>query len=159
MSTSESERNEALVQVLKVGNVSSWQRTFTAEDVERFGELSGDQGEHHVMPDAQGRIMVQGLLTATLPTKLGGSINYIARQFDCEFLRPVFVGDTIYCETIITELEDAVGYVKMSAIWSCRNQLNKEVMRGTTSGVIRTPPPEAARVYKALDMEIPLPTD
>lgn len=132
--------SEQSANTLQVGLVSAWERTFTAEDVCLFGELSGDQGTHHVIPDEQGRIMVQGLLTATLPTKLGGSINYIARRFDCEFVRPVFVGDTVRCETTITTLEPADSSIKMSATWICRNQQGKEVMRGTTSGVIRSLP-------------------
>jgi 3-hydroxybutyryl-CoA dehydratase len=129
---------------LQVGNASTYERTFSAEDVRIFGELSGDQGTHHMIPDEQGRVMVQGLLTATLPTKLGGDISYIARKFDCEFLRPVFVGDTVRCGVTIVALEPANGYLKMSANWACQNQYGKEVMRGTTSGVIRISSPEVA---------------
>ena len=55
--------------------------------------------------------MVQGLLTATLPTKVGGDWNYIAREMNFEFLRPVFTGDTIRCEVTITQLEQADGVI------------------------------------------------
>jgi 3-hydroxybutyryl-CoA dehydratase len=124
---------------MQVGDVRSWERTFTEEDVRLFGQLSGDQGIHHVTPDAQGRIMVQGLLTATLPTKLGGDMNYIARELVFEFLRPVFVGDTIRCETTITHLEQVDGRINMRSTWICRNQHGKEVLTGHTQGIIRTP--------------------
>lgn len=63
---------------MKDGDVFSWERTFNEEDIRLFGRLSGDEGEHHVRPDRQGRLMVQGLLTATLPTKIGGDLNFIA---------------------------------------------------------------------------------
>lgn len=57
---------------LKVGDVISFERTFTEEDVELFTKVSWDEGTHHVTPDEQGRLVIQGLLTATLPTKIGG---------------------------------------------------------------------------------------
>lgn len=122
---------------MQVGDVTVWERIFTIEDVRLFGQLSGDQGIHHVELDEQGRLMVQGLLTATLPTKLGGDMNYIARELVFEFLRPVFTGDTIRCESTITHLEKADGYTKMAAKWVCRNQQGKEVMTGHTHGIIR----------------------
>lgn len=122
---------------MQVGDVTVWERIFTIEDVRLFGQLSGDQGIHHVEPDEQGRLMVQGLLTATLPTKLGGDMNYIARELVFEFLRPVFTGDTIRCESTITHFEKADGHTKMAAKWVCRNQQGKEVMTGHTHGIIR----------------------
>jgi acyl dehydratase len=87
---------------VQIGDTSSWERTFTIEDVQLFARISGDQGVHHMRPDKQGRILVHGLLTATLPTKLGGDLNFIAREMIFEFLRPVFTGDAIRCENTIT---------------------------------------------------------
>jgi 3-hydroxybutyryl-CoA dehydratase len=57
---------------IEVGQKASYERTFTIKDVELFAKLSGDKGEHHMKPDGQGRVMLHGLLTATVPTKLGG---------------------------------------------------------------------------------------
>ena len=122
---------------MKAGDVTVWERTFTAEDVRLFGQVSGDQGIHHVETDEQGRLMVQGLLTATLPTKIGGDLNYIAREMVFEFLRPVFTGDTIRCETTITHFEQVDDRTNMAAKWVCRNQQGKEVMTGHTHGIIR----------------------
>jgi len=122
---------------MKAGDVTVWERTFTVEDVRLFGQVSGDQGIHHVELDEQGRLMVQGLLTATLPTKIGGDLNYIAREMVFEFLRPVFTGDTIRCETTITHLEQVDSRTNMAAKWVCRNQEGKEVMTGLTHGIIR----------------------
>ncbi|HEU5229398.1 MAG TPA: enoyl-CoA hydratase [Ktedonobacteraceae bacterium] len=121
---------------MQVGDVLSWDRTFTEEDVRLFSQISGDLGTHHVQPDQQGRIMVQGLLTATLPTKLGGDLNYIARQLVFDFLRPVFVGDTIHCEMTVTHLEQLEERLNMAATWVCRNQKGKEVLTGHTYGII-----------------------
>lgn len=122
---------------MQVGDVIAWERTFTEEDVRLFGRLSGDEGIHHVVANAQGRLLVQGLLTATLPTKIGGDLNYIAREMTFGFVRPVFTGDTIRCEVTITRLEPAEGYTQMAANWVCRNQQGKEVLTGDTHGIIR----------------------
>ena len=63
----------------------TFERTFTREDVALFTEVSKDEGVHHVTPDEQGRFVVQGLLTSTLPTKIGGDYNVLARKMDFEF--------------------------------------------------------------------------
>ena len=75
------------------------------KDVELFTKISGDEGTHHVTPDEQGRLVIQGLLTATLPTKIGGDNNVLARTMNFEFLRPVFTGDSIICEVTIEVFE------------------------------------------------------
>lgn len=122
---------------MQIGDVISWQRTFTEEDIRLFAKLSGDEGEHHLVPDAQGRLMAHGLLTATLPTKVGGDINLIASEMTFAFHRPVFVGDTITCTVTIIELEPQEKYFKLNSTWVCRNQNGKEVMTGGGRGVIR----------------------
>jgi 3-hydroxybutyryl-CoA dehydratase len=122
---------------MQVGDTTSWERTFTVEDVERFGQISGDLGVHHVKPDAQGRLLVQGLLTATLPTKLGGDLNFIARDMTFQFLRPVFTGDTIHCENTITRLEVQEERTLVEAAFTCRNQQGKEVLTGQVRGIVR----------------------
>jgi 3-hydroxybutyryl-CoA dehydratase len=76
-------------------------------------------------------------LTATLPTKLGGDLNFIARELTFEFLRPVFTGDTIRCENTITRLEKQEGRTLLEAAYVCRNQHGKEVLSGRTHGIVR----------------------
>ncbi len=122
---------------LEAGQKATYRRNFTGEDVKAFTELSGDKGVHHVKADSQGRIMVQGLLTATIPTKLGGDMNYIARHIVFDFVHPVFVGDTIECEGIVEKVEPAERHMNVSLSFVCRNQDGKEVLRGTTEGIIR----------------------
>jgi 3-hydroxybutyryl-CoA dehydratase len=123
---------------VKVGHKAVFERTFTTKDIDTFAELSGDKGSHHIHPDAQGRIMVQGLLTASVPTKLGGDLNYIAREFNLEFIRPVFAGDTVRAEATITRVDPAEGYTKVAFDIVCYNQHGKEVLRAKTDGVIRS---------------------
>jgi 3-hydroxybutyryl-CoA dehydratase len=122
---------------MKVGDIVSWQRTFSEDDVRLFNTISGDEGVHHVTPDEQGRLMIHGLLTATLPTKIGGDMNFIAREMKFQFHRPVFAGDTVSCEVIIVALEPADKYTDVRSDFVCRNQNGKEVMSGYALGIVR----------------------
>ena len=127
---------------MKIGDIVSWERKFTEEDIQLFNSGSGDQGVHHVAPDEQGRLMVHGLLTATLPTKIGGDLNFLARELRFQFHRPVFTGDTIRCECTIVGLEPAEQYTNLRTEFVCRNQHGKEVMTGWAIGVIKQMPGE-----------------
>jgi 3-hydroxybutyryl-CoA dehydratase len=122
---------------MEIGDVIRWSRTFTEQDIRLFAQLSGDQGEHHFVPDVQGRLMAHGLLTATLPTKIGGDVNLIAREMTFRFHRPVFAGDTIECVVTLTAAEPGDGYLSIETEWRCTNQHGKEVMTGGGSGIIR----------------------
>ncbi|PFN99491.1 enoyl-CoA hydratase [Bacillus sp. AFS076308] len=122
---------------LKAGDIISFERTFTVRDVELFTEISGDEGIHHKTPDEQGRLVIQGLLTATLPTKIGGDYNVLARTMNFEFLRPVFTADTIICEVKIEKYErQENNRTAIMASFLCKNQNEKEVLKGDFSGVI-----------------------
>jgi 3-hydroxybutyryl-CoA dehydratase len=121
---------------MKAGTVICFERTFTKEEVLQFAELSGDKGYHHMVPDEQGRYMLHGLLTATLPTKIGGDHNFIARDITFTFLRPVFTGDTIRCEVTVDETEPSNGRLNVASSFICINQHGKEVLKGTFKGII-----------------------
>lgn len=123
---------------IKVGDKITFERTFTIEDVKRFTDISGDEGSHHLNPDEQGRLVIQGLLTATLPTKVGGDNNVLARNMNFEFLRPVFTGDTITCEVTIEKLDKqpATDRTSILASFLCANQNGKHVLKGSFAGVV-----------------------
>ena len=123
---------------MRVGDIIAWERTFTVEEVNAFTLISGDAGTHHIAPDEQGHLLVQGLLTATLPTKIGGDLNLLARELDFQFLKPVYTGDTIRCEVTLTEVTPTERGTRLSFTWSCRNQRGTEVMIGRGYGVVKT---------------------
>lgn len=123
--------------VLNVGDIIRFERTFNKEDVEMFTKVSLDEGNHHITPDEQGRLVIQGLLTATLPTKVGGDNNVLARSMNFEFLRPVFTGDTITCEVTIEQFEKQDNNrMSIVATFLCTNQNEKQVLRGNFAGII-----------------------
>ncbi|AYB36974.1 MaoC/PaaZ C-terminal domain-containing protein [Brevibacillus laterosporus] len=122
---------------MKPGDTLTWTRTFTEEETLHFAEITGDKGRHHMERDEQGRLMVHGLLTASIGTKIGGDLHYIAREFNNEFLRPVFTGDTITCELTINEITSMEGFDKVALSFVYYNQVGKEVLIGTSHGIIR----------------------
>ncbi|MFC6835254.1 dehydratase [Halomarina ordinaria] len=121
---------------LSPGDTYTYSRTFTREDVERFVELSNDAGTHHLEPDEEGRLVVHGLLTATLPTKLGGDLDYLARDMVFEFRRPVYTGEEIRCELTVLDVVPREGRVDLTSEAICTNEAGTVVMTGEFEGVV-----------------------
>ncbi|MFH9005883.1 hypothetical protein ACH4E5_21970 [Streptomyces afghaniensis] len=123
------------VDTLEVGACFSERRHITEADIAAFAALVGDQGRHH-MPGAE-RIMAHGLLTASLATKVGGRLDFIARRMDWEFLRPVWAGDTIEAKVTVRSLGEARSGVAVEFDLVIENQHGEPVLRGESTGVIR----------------------
>jgi 3-hydroxybutyryl-CoA dehydratase len=117
------------------GDVHTFERTFTHEDVEQFGEVSGDRQALHTEPDEQGRLVVQGLLTATLPTKIGGDLGVLARTMEFEFLEPVYTGEAITCEVTTESVEERDERYDIASSVVCHRE-DGPVMRARFEGVI-----------------------
>ncbi len=118
------------------GDVLSYTRTFTRDDVAAFADVSNDRGVHHLEPDDQGRLLVHGLLTATLPTKAGGDMDFVARTMEFDFRRPVYTGEEITCRVTIERLDEREDrYVGASSV-ECTNEDDVVVMTGGFDGVL-----------------------
>lgn len=118
------------------GDVITHERTFTPREVREFGQLTGDQQPIHTNPDEDGRLVVQGLLTGSLLTKIGGDLRVLARTIEFEFLKPVYTGEQITCEWRVqskTEQEDR--YLLENDI-VCRDESGDEALEARTSGLI-----------------------
>ena len=121
------------------GQLFTTQRQFTKQDVELFSQLSGDYAEHHQQPNPQGQLMVHGLLTSTLPTSLGKTLNYLVRESFSEYLRPVFTEQEIICHFQITETQPHKRGTWVRATFECLNPEGKAVMKGWTTGLVLSP--------------------
>jgi acyl dehydratase len=119
------------------GDVASVERTFTREDVETFAALSGDEGDHHVEPDDQGRVLVHGLLLGVLPTQVGGDRNVLATTMTYEFHRPVYTGQPIACEVTTETVVERGDRYEIESAAECRNEADETVMTASYEGVIR----------------------
>lgn len=127
---------EPLPERLRPGTRSEWTRRITEEDVSLFAEISGDKGRHHLERDERGRLMAHGLLTATLPTKLGGDHDYMARTMSFEFVKPVYSGDTLTCRGVVERAVAQSSRYKVHFGFEVLNQHGEVVLKGTTSGQI-----------------------
>ena len=118
------------------GETFEIKRTFTKADVDRFIEISGDQNQHHITPDDKGRVVVHGLLTATLPSIIGGEFSVNGRVFHIEWLKPVYTGDEIVCKLVLEKLDHQATRIKVTASFEIYNQNNEKVATGYFFGLI-----------------------
>ncbi len=115
------------------------EHTFTNADVLAFGALTGDDQPRHSEPDAEGRLVLQGLLTASLSTRIGGRIGYLAKSATFEFLRPVFTGQRLQCTLDIVGVDAEPGRDRVRGLAIVTNEAGKEVVRCTYEGFILLP--------------------
>lgn len=118
------------------GSTRTYERTFTVEDVTQFAELSGDDQPRHLEPDEDGRVMVQGLLTATMPTKLGGDNEVLARSMAFQFRRPVYTGETITCRSTYDTVEEHEDRYEFTSDVVCENEDGEAVLTAEVQGLI-----------------------
>jgi len=121
---------------LAVGTTLRAERTYTQAMVEAFTTLSGDEGRHHVVHDDRGRLLVHGLLVASLATEIGGRLDYLARTLDFEFVRPVYTGDTITCTVRIDVAVEEPRRTRLEISGEATNQDGTVVMRVASTGVV-----------------------
>jgi len=112
------------------------ERTFTVREVRRFAALSGDDQPRHTEPDEEGRLMVQGLLTATLPTEIGGELEVLAHTMEFEFHRPVYTGETVTCTWTNEHVEAREDRHDLTAGVVCETDGGKTVLSGTVEGLV-----------------------
>jgi len=118
------------------GTTRTFERAFTPEEVRQFADLSGDEQPRHLDPDDEGRLLVHGLLTATMPTKIGGDMEVLGRSMTFEFQKPVYTGETVTCELTVEEVAEREDRYDLSAAVACENDEGETVMTGTVEGLV-----------------------
>ena len=124
---------------VEIGRSRVLVHTFTAADVDAFGQLSGDLNPLH-MDDAFaahssfGRRIVHGMLSAALisanHTNLtGAGFVYVGQEL--RFLGPVFIGDTITVSVTVIEKKPAKRILIMDTM--VRNQKDMVVLSGLSA--------------------------
>ncbi len=123
-------------QIPDVGDVMAYERTFSTEEVLEFGALTQDQQAIHTEPDETGELVVQGLLVASVMTKIGGEMSYIARTMTHDFKQPVRTGEQIRCEWTVTAREDRDDRYTFENDVVYRNEAGDIVVEAATTGLI-----------------------
>lgn len=119
------------------GETRTFERTFTVEDVEQFAEVSGDDQARHTQPDEGGRVMVQGLLTATMPTKMGSDNEVLASTMELSFHRPVYTGEPITCRSTYDTVVERDDRYEFTSDVVCEKAEGKTVLTASIEGIIR----------------------
>ncbi|WP_247730164.1 MaoC family dehydratase [Halovivax limisalsi] len=118
------------------GETRVFERTFTVEEVRAFADLSGDAQPRHTEPDDDGRVMVHGLLTATLPTKIGGDLQALGRSVAFDFHRPVYTGERITCSLTVESVADHGDRCEFTTDVVCENAAGEPVLTGSIEGLV-----------------------
>lgn len=109
---------ERAAEGLRVGDSFRTTRTFTYDDIALFAEISRDYNPIHF--DARfaearnfSAVICHGLLAASLATEIGGQIGWLASDMNFRFKGPVYIGETVTCNWVITAI-DQKGRAKAS---------------------------------------------
>lgn len=124
------------VEVPDEGDVFTHERTFTTEEVEAFGEITGDQQAIHTEPDEDGRLVLQGLLTGSLMTKIGGDLSFIARTMEFEYRRPVRTGERITCTWTVESKDEREDRYDFENTVVFQNEDDEVVIDASATGLI-----------------------
>lgn len=115
----------------------SYSRRISAEDVRDFARASHDFNIYHKKEDENGRVVAHGLLVASLITKIGGDLNFLARTMRFDFQKPTYSGDTLTCVAVLDSVVEQRERMKCRLAFNIRNQDDEVVAVGETSGMIR----------------------
>jgi acyl dehydratase len=121
--------------------VVRFSRTFTEADVEAFGHTTRDYNPVHYEPrftELKGFSgpICHGLLVGSMICEPGGQWGWLASGMSFDFLKPVYIGDTVTCEMTILEVNER-GRAQAEAAFT--NQKGEPVMRAKLTGFLPGP--------------------
>jgi 3-hydroxybutyryl-CoA dehydratase len=123
---------------VKVGDSASYERTVTADDIQKFADVSGDANPLHRdaayakktrfgEPIAHGMLSA-GYISAVLGTKLAPHACAVYLSQSLRFLRPVKAGDTIKAVAEVKDLDAEKRTLTLETV--CFNQDGDPVVKG-----------------------------
>jgi len=127
---------------IEVGQRATFTRTFSAEEVRAFADLSWDHNPYHMHEGfaRQGRFerpIVHGMLVAAAFTHFGGDFfpgpAILATRAEMDFKRPVYPGEEITFTAEVTEVDRATG--RIVYVTTGVNPAGEEVVRVVCSGL------------------------
>lgn len=128
---------EYTINDLKPGMKANFSRIITAEMLQKFYEITGDENPLHVDADyAKKRGFLDrvtyGMLTASLLSTLGGCYlpgKYCLIQgIEARFVKPVYIGDELDVTGEISRVDVDLKYAEIKV--TIKNQKNIKVLRG-----------------------------
>ncbi len=122
---------------IKVGDRASVTKTITEDDIQTFGDLTGDHNplhfdDEHARRTRFRRPISHGMLTGSLFSPIiahqlpGEGAIYLSQSL--KFVAPVFAGDTITAELTVTRVREDKQIITLEGV--ARNQRGEVVITG-----------------------------
>ena len=129
-------------------------RTVTEDDIMTFAKVSGDDNRIHTDPEFSkttifGKQIAHGLLGLAIASGLAwqtgildGTVIAFREVKEWKFIKPVFIGDTIYTEleTIETKALPRIGGGSVSITLEVKNQNDEVCHRGSWTVLMMSKP-------------------
>lgn len=129
-------------------------RTVTENDIMEFARISGDDNRIHTDPEfskttAFGKQIAHGLLGLSIASGLAwqtglmdGTVIAFREVQEWKFVKPLFIGDTIYVELVTTETKvlTRIGGGSVTIMLEVKNQNDEVCHRGTWVVLIANKP-------------------
>ena len=136
-----------LIGHIEPGQTYRWRRTVTQADPRAMVRLTGDYSVrngsgYHVDAEFARQAgfrgaIAPGLLQASLFTKLGGDLNYLARDIAFRYVKPVYAGDTLDVSLTVTAVEREKH--RLSFEGQVTNQSGEVVVTCVSTGYLPRP--------------------
>ena len=134
--------------------ITTEKHTMTEADIMDFARLSGDDNRIHTDPEFSkttpfGQQIAHGLLGLSIASGLAwqtglmhGTVMAFREVKDWKFVKPVFIGDTIYTEleTLETKALPRIGGGSVTITLEVKNQNDEVCHRGTWVVLIMSKP-------------------
>jgi acyl dehydratase len=129
-------------------------RTITEDDIMNFAALSGDDNRIHTDPEFSkttvfGRQVAHGLLGLSIASGLAwqtgildGTVIAFREINEWKFIKPVFIGDTIYVDLEVRETKalPRIGGGSVTIVLEVKNQNEEVTHRGSWTVLMMSKP-------------------
>ncbi len=121
---------------LEVGQEINYEKVFTVEEVAVIGKIMGFMGKHHEIPNENGELLNQGLLTAILTNRLGGEYNILTYRMEFDFIKQVWTGERIIAKNKVISLLEKKGKNHIVVESKLYNENDELVLDGVIKGIV-----------------------
>lgn len=122
---------------IEIGTTESFSRVITAEMMDMFLKISGDENplhtdEEYAVTKGYANRVVYGMLTASLYSTLAGVYlpgkKSLLQSVESKFVKPVYVGDELKVTGKVVEKSETYELIRVKA--EIRNQKGEKVSKG-----------------------------
>ncbi len=137
--------NNYSIETIKVGDNAEFERVITAEMMEKFLEITGDNNPLHIDEEYArskgfgGRVCYGALCSSFFSTLAGVYLpgkRCLLHSIDSKYKQPVFIGDHLTVKGTVTEVNELFNVITVKG--SIVNQHGKTVTRAVIQAGILT---------------------